>query len=378
MAGKPVLLYVRRPRSCWQGQSRGRRKSRNAGSLASLFFLKKPSWRCCERRSCPSRMQNPQQENIKLKITNKITHLFTDRISTVDLSSSSKSYIKLVRFVKLARITVDTFAQSRMGFQCVALSYFVALSIIPFVAFIFAITGGLGLSDKVAQLLYSTFPSNAEFDSLAMEKANNIINSAKSGGVGVVSAMMFLWTILWMMFQVERVFNNVWGIRKIPRKIYKRFGFYFLVLFLSPFLIIIFGTGIAYYTNLTKLVGLDLRDITFLPRVLGYLTFYGLSAFTLSIMYKYIPSVKVNYKYALKSGAIAGLVFVIFQYLYLETQMFVGRLNSTYGVIAAVPLFLIWLNFSWQIIMYGAELTYGYQNIDKYNIPTKWDSDNKQ
>ena len=105
---------------------------------------------------------------MKFKIANKITDLFTDRIWTVDLSSSSKSYIKLVRFVKLARITVDTFAQNRMGFQCVALSYFVALSIIPFVAFIFAITGGLGLSDKVAQILYSTFPSNPEFVSLAM------------------------------------------------------------------------------------------------------------------------------------------------------------------------------------------------------------------
>ena len=54
--------------------------------------------------------------------------------------------------------------------------------------------------------------------------------------------------VLKMMFQVERVFNNVWGILKIPRKIYKRFGFYFLVLLLTPFIIIIFGTGIVYAT----------------------------------------------------------------------------------------------------------------------------------
>ena len=59
---------------------------------------------------------------------------------------------------------------------------------------------------------------------------------------------------------------------------------------------------------------------------------------------------------------------MLFQFLYLQTQMFVTRLNAVYGVIAAVPLFLIWLNFSWQIVIYGAQLSFGIQNIDTYNI----------
>ena len=82
----------------------------------------------------------------------------------------------------------------------------------------------------------------------------------------------------------------------------------------------------------------------------------------------YIPSPKVRYRYAFQSALFAALVFVGFQYLYLETQMFVSRLNAVYGVIAAIPLFLIWLNFSWQIIIYGAELTYGFQNVRSYGI----------
>ena len=53
---------------------------------------------------------------------------------------------------------------------------------------------------------------------------------------------------------------------------------------------------------------------------------------------------------------------------YLETQVFVARLNTVYGVLAAIPLFLIWLNFSWQIIIYGAELTYSFQNIKNYGL----------
>ena len=298
--------------------------------------------------------------------------MFTDRIWSLDankIALVSKSYARLVNFVKLIRITINTFAENRMGFQCVALSYFVALALIPLLAFLFAVTGGMGLSGYLDTLLL-TLASDVDSDLLLLikDKAANIINIAKSGGVGTISALTFLWTILWMMFQVERVFNNVWGIRKIPRKIYKRFGFYFLVLLLTPFIVVLFGMGIAYYINFPKYMGLDLSDLRFLPKMLGYIGFYVIATFTLSAMYKFIPATEVRYKYALASAAVSGLVFVLFQYLYLETQVFVARLNAVYGVLAAVPLFLIWLNFSWQIIIYGAELTYSFQNISNYGL----------
>ncbi len=302
----------------------------------------------------------------------RLSNLFTDRIWSIDTEKVSlvlKGYARLVNFVKLIRITIDTFAENRMGFQCVALSYFMTLALIPLTAFIFAVTGGLGLNDFVDTILMA-IAQDVDSDLLMMikEKAVNIIDSAKSGGVGVISALMFLWTILWMMFQVERVFNNVWGIRKIPRKLYKRFGFYFLVLLLTPFIAIIFSAGIAYYSNFSKFLGLDLSELRFLPKLLGYLGFYVIATLTLSAMYKFIPATEVKYRNAIRAAAIGGAVFVIFQYLYLETQVFVARLNTVYGVLAAIPLFLIWLNFSWQIIIYGAELTYSFQNIKNYGL----------
>ena len=298
--------------------------------------------------------------------------IFTDRIWTLDVEQEGKAKRRLVRFVKLVRITLETFAENRMGFQCVALSYFVTLAIVPFCAFMFAVTGGLGLSDKLHELLISIVPTNASLIDTVMDKANNIIETAKSGVVGAIGALMFVWTILWLMFQVERVFNNVWGIRKIPRKIYKRFSFYIGVLILSPFLVMIFGSGIVLYTNMTNLLGLDLGDLKFLPTLLLWSGFYVVTVLTLSAMYKFIPATKVRYKYAFKSALVSGAVFAVFQYLYLETQVFVTRLNGVYGALAAIPLFLIWMNYSWQIIIYGAELTYGYQNVDTYHIP-EWD-----
>ncbi|MBQ9462964.1 MAG: YihY/virulence factor BrkB family protein [Bacteroidales bacterium] len=303
----------------------------------------------------------------------RLKDLFTDRIWSIDtgkVSVVSKSYARLVTFVKLIRITVNTFAENRMGFQCVALSYFVTLALIPLLAFTFAVTGGMGLGNYLDTLLgyFSSFVDTGMLN-MVEEKADNLINIAKSGWVGVIAGLSFLWTILWMMFQVERVFNNVWGIRKIPRKIYKRFGYYLLVLLLTPFLVVLFGAGIVLYSNFTKFLGLDLSQLRFLPKLLGYLGFYLVATLTLSAMYKFIPATEVKYKHAIKAAVVAALVFVVFQYLYLETQVFVARLNTVYGVLAAIPLFLIWLNFSWQIIIYGAELTYSLQNVKNYGLP---------
>lgn len=299
----------------------------------------------------------------------KLTDLFTDRIWAIDTDKVPKGYGRLVSLVKIIRITVNTFAENRMGFQCVALSYFVMMSIIPLLAFLFAITNGLGLDEYVQTFLQSLNTDiDANFLTMLQEKAGNILDIAQSGIVGFVSALAFLWTILWMLFQVERVFNNVWGILKIPRKIYKRFGFYLLILLLTPFIVVLFGAGIVYYSNASKFIGLDMSDLRFLPKLLGYVGFYIVATLTLSAMYKFIPATKVKYRFALRSALITSIVFVIFQYFYLETQVFVARLNAVYGVLAAIPLFLIWLNFSWQIIIYGAELTYGFQNVRNYGI----------
>ncbi|MBR6184576.1 MAG: YihY/virulence factor BrkB family protein [Bacteroidales bacterium] len=311
-----------------------------------------------------------------MKTASKLKDLFSDRIWTLEPGKDDRVYAWLVRTWKIIRITFKTFTENRMGFQCVSLSYFITLALVPFLAFAFAITGGLGLDDKITQVLGMILPTHPEIVDMLAEKAGNILASAQGGGLGLVSALMFLWAVLWMMFQVERVFNNVWGILKIPRKLYKRFGFYFLVLFLAPFIVIIFGSGIVYATNMTDLFGLDMKEVRGLFKFIGYVVFYFILVGTMSVMYKYIPATYVNYRYAFWAALIAGLIFMLFQYLYLHTQMFMGRLSQAYGLLAAVPLFLIWLNFSWQIIIYGAQLTYSFQNVDKYKV-SAWDNESR-
>ena len=85
-------------------------------------------------------------------------------------------------------------------------------------------------------------------------------------------------------------------------------------------------------------------------------------------MYKYIPACKVKFRYALKAALFAGIIFTVLQYLYLETTVMVAKSSAVYGVLAAVPLFMVWLSWGWTIIIYGAELAYGFQTVEEGNI----------
>ena len=84
-----------------------------------------------------------------------------------------------------------------------------------------------------------------------------------------------------------------------------------------------------------------------------------------SLMYKYIPACKVRYRYAFKAALYAGIIFTALQYLYLETTVMVAKSSAVYGVLAAVPLFMVWLSWGWTIIIYGAELAYGFQAVEE-------------
>jgi membrane protein len=83
-------------------------------------------------------------------------------------------------------------------------------------------------------------------------------------------------------------------------------------------------------------------------------------------MYKFIPNAKVNYSSALRAAAVAALAFTVVQYCYIETQVFVTRLSAIFGAFASVPLFMVWINIGWFIILIGAQLSYAFQNVETY------------
>ena len=285
----------------------------------------------------------------------------------MEMEELSKAKARFIKYVKVMLITIKTFANEKIGFQAVALSFFSTMSVVPFIAIMFAITGGLGLSDKLKELLYAYFNNSQQTIDTVLGFADNIINTAQSSAMGLVSAMMFAFIVIWMMLNVERVFNNVWRVRK-SRSIFKRLSFILALVILSPFVVMVFFAGSFVYSNALEYLGLDIAGLTAFKTLLTWLLFAVVASLVFSAMYKFIPNAQVRYGSALRASVPAALAFTLVQYLYLETQVFVTRLSAIFGAFAAVPLFMVWINIGWFIILIGAELSYAFQNVDSYNI----------
>lgn len=297
-----------------------------------------------------------------------VKRFITHDIWQLNLEDLSQMKARLIRDLKILLITTRTFSAQKIGFQAVALSFFCTMAVVPFLAVSFAITGGLGQAERLKTLMYANFDNQETID-MVLGFADNIIKTAQSGSVGLVSALLFVWLVIWMMMSVERAFNNVWRV-KGNRNVFQSMGFYLAILFLSPFVIMLFFSGSIVYSHVLDYIvpnGIAVSEgiISFV----GWLFFGIVAVLVISVMYKFIPHAKVRYFCAFDAAIISGLAFTLLQYLYLETQVFVTRLNTIYGAMAAIPLFMFWLNFGWFIILFGAELSYAYQNVDHYYLP---------
>ena len=299
--------------------------------------------------------------------TKKLRDFIREDIWEVELEELSKAKARFIKYTKVLLITIKTFSAEKIGFQAVALSFFSTMSVVPFIAIAFAVTGGLGLADKLKEFLYSYFNNSQQVIDTILSFAQNIIDTAQSSTMGLISALMFVYIVIWMMLSVERVFNNVWRVPK-ARNIFKRLSIIIAMLFVTPLIVLVFFGGSFLYSHALNHLGLDLVEFGIYKTILTWVLFGIVAMMTFSLMYKFIPNAEVKYSEALRAALVAAIPFTIVQYTYLETQVFVTRLNSIYGAFAAVPLFMIWINMGWFIILIGAELSYAFQHVDNYNI----------
>ena len=299
--------------------------------------------------------------------TRKLKDFFREDIWKLELEELSRAKARYVKYLKVMLITIKTFSAERIGFQAVALSFFSTMSVVPFIAIVFAITGGLGLADKLTELLYAYFTNSQQAIDTVLGFAQNIINTAQSSAMGLVSALMFVFIVVWMMLNVERVFNNVWRVQT-SRNILKRLSIIIPMLIVAPFVVLVFFGGSIVYSHALSSLGLDMNEFSVIKSILSWFLFGIIAMITFSVMYKFIPNAPVKYKEALRAAIFAAIPFTLVQYTYLETQVFVSRLNSIFGAFAAVPLFMVWINIGWFIILLGAELSYAFQHVDSYNI----------
>lgn len=296
----------------------------------------------------------------------RIRDFFRDGIWDINTSDLGRVKAKVVRYIRIVILTAKNFSRQNVGQQAVALSFFTTMAFVPFLAVAFAISNYAGLGEYLRELIYDNFGHDMIVDQI-LSFADNIIAASQQDIYGIISSLIFLWMVIWLLSRVEWSFNRIWKVDR-NRILWKRVLAYILTMTASPFIIIVFLSVSLTITDGINTLGLEIPFLSTFSTFLIWLAFYVFMVIVLGVMYVLIPNASVRLLPALSAAAISSLAFTIVQYLYLETQMFVSRMNAVYGVFAAIPLFMVWLNIGWFIVLLGSELSYVFQNVDNYPL----------
>lgn len=288
----------------------------------------------------------------------EILEFFTDTIFRKEFRSSWLNW--LVRQYKLFFYTARGLQEHRTLVRCAALTFYTLISIVPILAVVFAIVKGFGIIEDLIANLYSIFPKNPEIIDYVVEFANKALDNTKSGVVAAVGIITLFWAVIRVFGSIEDAFNNIWEVTS-TRSIARKYSDYIAVVVAAPILWAA-ANGINTYAQ-SLFGGIEAAWVVWVSKLMSIVVMWVMFAF----LYYVIPNTKVRIGSAIMAGVVAGTAFILFQWGYFYLQVVMTSYNAIYGSFAALPLFLMWVQYSWMILLFGGELAFAYQNIDKFD-----------
>jgi len=245
-----------------------------------------------------------------------------------------------------------------------ALTYFTLLSSVPVVALAFALAKGFGLENIVTDLIRDSFAANPETANYLIQFSSTMLEETKGGLIAGIGVIMLLYSVFELLSHIEEAFNFMWNIKK-NRPILRKVTDYMTIMVFSPILIITASSATFfvraklgdYFTDYLSPL------LTLIIKVLPYI----LMVIVFTLVYLIMPNTKVNFKSAISAGVMTGIVFQVWQWAYVAFQVGVSEYGAVYGSFAALPLFLVWLQVSWIIVLLGCEVAYSVQNVNNYS-----------
>lgn len=303
-----------------------------------------------------------------MKYLQSLQLFFQETLWQVKLSTLPTWQRILYRQLRILVVTFTEFTKDRCGEKASALTYFSLLSIVPVLAMAYGISTIFGLEEYLRGELIRYFSGQQEVLNYALQAADRMLETSSGGVISGISAIFLIYTVGKLMNQVEGIFNVIWESRQ-GRSLKRKITDYTAVILLGPLLVIasssltVFITGgIQSFMAEWEMAGFISSGIAFFLKVLPYTLIWVL----LFLIYIVFPSVPVRIFPALIAGIVAGTAFQLTQWGWINGQVYLSRYSVIYGSFAALPLFLIWLQLSWTIILIGAELAFAIQNIDNW------------
>jgi membrane protein len=266
---------------------------------------------------------------------------------TLDLETRASKHVTALRVWHVLNRAVEGFLYNNDLLRASALTYTVALSIVPILALAFSVVKGFGGAERLRPLVEQYMGLGAGSSQLMGYVEN--VNAAALGSAG---GAFLLLTVISTLGAVEAALNTIFNVPQ-SRSYFRKFSDYLSVLFTVP-LLIVAALGV------TAMFSVRISQFPFVTQLLPYLFVWAGFFF----LFVFFPYTKVRYVPALIGSFVTAVLFQLAQWGYVRFQVGVANYRAIYGAMATLPIFLVWIYIAWSVILFGAELTASVQRGD--------------
>lgn len=274
-----------------------------------------------------------------------------------------------VATLRMLILAIERFTTKRIIDSAAALTYSTLLAIVPILAVVFAIARGFGFNKYIEEWFRGVLSSQPQAADTIVGFVNSYLIHTQSGIILGIGLVFMLWTVTILIRNIELAFNRIWQVKK-PRSFFRTVTDYMGMFILAPIIIVVTsGVSIFVVSFANETEGFEL--LAPMVRRLWDLTPYVLMSAVFIALYVFMPNTKVKLRCAIGPGILAGVAMQGLQLFYIHSQIWVSSYNAIYGSFAALPLFMLWVQISWNICLFGAELCYTSQNMEESAFRTE-------
>jgi membrane protein len=288
---------------------------------------------------------------------------FLDRLLFGPASVGSRPPAVVLRVLRYPYAVIRDLAHGDINLHAMGLVYTTLLSVVPLLAFAFAILKGFGAHRDLEPIIFKFFEPMGQAGAHDVTQRIMAFADNVSGGiVGSVGFALLLWTLLSTIQKVEDSFNFLWRVEQ-PRSWARRIAEYLSLLVMGPILLVGF-LGLSHAT-VGKAIDTAATEVPFIEQAAQFgvaLSPYVMVTAFFLVMYMFVPNTRVRWKPALIGALTAGVIWAAVGKVFTALVMVSARIMLVYAGFVSIVGALLWTYLGWVILLAGTLLSFYIQN----------------
>lgn len=275
---------------------------------------------------------------------------------------------RLLWLLRLLYVTLRDTLYGPLPLHATSLVYTTLLSLVPLMALGVAVIKLFGLPDQLLPLLHGFLQPLGERGETVNRTVIDFIERIDIAPLGSIGLILLVYVAVTLIYKVERSLNLIWRVRR-HRTFLQLIGHCLLLVLLGPLLLVLLMGAIAVVMNSTLMHHLlTVGAVSSLLLQLSWLLPVLLVALAIGGVYLLVPNTSVRLSAALSGSTLASLLWHLCGRIFSGFLISSAHYEAIYSGFAVLILLLLWLFWSWLILLLGATIAFYLQHPAQMKI----------